>query len=255
MPAFARYLGIDYSGAATPESKLPGLRVYCADAQAPPRELRPPHGHWSRRALALYLEQLLSEPVPTLAGIDHGFSFPLDYFQRYQLSSWDHFLADFARHWPTAAPAATVQQFRTSNPRSGDARSRRLAEFQCQAKSVFHFDVQGSVAKSTHAGLPWLLHLRRALGPRLHVWPFDGWHIPPGRSVLAEVYPRVCLTECPNSEPTPDQRDACAVAAWLQKLDQQGTLETRLQPALEPNQYATACLEGWILGVAPPSAR
>jgi hypothetical protein len=27
------------------------------------------------------------------------------------------------------------------------------------AKSVFHFDVPGSVAKSTHAGLPWLRYL------------------------------------------------------------------------------------------------
>ena len=29
-----------------------------------------------------------------------------------------------------------------------------------EAKSVFHFDVQGSVAKSTHAGLPWIKALR-----------------------------------------------------------------------------------------------
>ena len=30
MPAFCRYIGIDYSGAETPESSLKGLRVYCA---------------------------------------------------------------------------------------------------------------------------------------------------------------------------------------------------------------------------------
>lgn len=28
MPAFARYIGIDYSGAETPRSALKGLRVY-----------------------------------------------------------------------------------------------------------------------------------------------------------------------------------------------------------------------------------
>ena len=37
-----------------------------------------------------------------------------------------------------------------------------------RAKSVFHFDVQVSVAKSTHAGLPWLRYLRQQLGGRVH---------------------------------------------------------------------------------------
>ena len=30
IPSFARYIGIDYSGAETPRSSLPGLRVYMA---------------------------------------------------------------------------------------------------------------------------------------------------------------------------------------------------------------------------------
>ena len=32
--------------------------------------------------------------------------------------------------------------------------------------------------KSTHAGLPWLLQLRKQAGDRTHFWPFDGWRIP-----------------------------------------------------------------------------
>ena len=36
-----------------------------------------------------------------IAGIDHGFSFPLACFGRYGLASWPEFLADFVRHWPT----------------------------------------------------------------------------------------------------------------------------------------------------------
>jgi hypothetical protein len=41
--------------------------------------------------------------IPTLVGIDHGFSFPLAYFERYRLSSnWQDFL-DFQHHWPTDA--------------------------------------------------------------------------------------------------------------------------------------------------------
>jgi hypothetical protein len=49
--------------------------------------------------------------------------------------------------------------------------------------------VPGSVAKSTHAGIPWLRYLRRHLAERVNFWPFDGWEIPPERSALVEVYP------------------------------------------------------------------
>jgi hypothetical protein len=59
-----------------------------------------------------------------------------------------------------------------------DFRWRRLTEERSgSAKSVFHFDVQGSVAKSTHAGIPWLRFIRQPLGKRVHFWPFDGWDV------------------------------------------------------------------------------
>ena len=58
----------------------------------------------------------------------------------------------------------------------GSARWRRLTEERARgAKSVFHFDVQGAVAKSTHAGIPWLRFIRQQRGARVHFWPFDGW--------------------------------------------------------------------------------
>jgi hypothetical protein len=39
---------------------------------------------------------------PTLVGIDHGFSFPLRYFEVHGLKpDWTMFLDDFQRHWPT----------------------------------------------------------------------------------------------------------------------------------------------------------
>lgn len=40
-PAFDRYIGIDYSGAKTLTSSLPGLRVYLADHASPPSEVLP----------------------------------------------------------------------------------------------------------------------------------------------------------------------------------------------------------------------
>jgi hypothetical protein len=57
-----------------------------------------------------------------------------------------------------------------SAARLGNARWRRLTEDRAgSAKSVVHFEVHGSVAKSTHAGFPWLRFLRQRLGGRLLV--------------------------------------------------------------------------------------
>ena len=91
----------------------------------------------------------------------------------------------------------------------GNARWRRLTEERAGGgKSVFHFDVQGSVAKSTHAGIPWLRFIRQRLGERVHFWPFDGWSVPPNCSVVAEVYPALRSRTFPTAGLTPDQQDA-----------------------------------------------
>jgi hypothetical protein len=72
----------------------------------------------------------------------------------------------------------------------GGARWRRLTEERAgNPKSIFHFDVQRLVAKSTNFGIPWLRFIRQRIGERVHFWPFDGWDISAGRSVIAEVYP------------------------------------------------------------------
>jgi hypothetical protein len=192
MAAFSRYIGIDYSGAETPEASLKGLRVYCAVGESAANEVPPPPSprkYWTRRGIAHWLAARLAEDVPTIVGIDHGFSFPLRYFEAHQLApDWPTFLEDFQRHWPTDAEHTYVDFVRdgaagNGAARTGNARWRRVTEQRAgSAKSVFHFDVQGSVAKSTHAGIPWLLYLRRLFGAGLHFWPFDG-----GRS------PRECL--------------------------------------------------------------
>jgi len=259
---FERYLGIDYSGAATPTSGLPGLRVYEAAGTSAPVEVRPPAGpsrHWTRRGLADWLALRLREAPRTLVGIDHGFSFPLRYFESHRLPrDWPAFLEDFQRHWPTDADGVRVDFVRDGRlgngaARSGDTRWRRLAEERAgAAKSVFHFDVQGSVAKSTHSGLPWLRHLRRSLGDRVHFWPFDGWAIPEGRSAVAEVYPSLWSRRFARAERGPDQHDAFAVAESLRRADLDGSLATWLDPPLLPAERARAEIEGWILGVLAP---
>ena len=259
QPAFIRYIGIDYSGAETPKSSLKGLRVYLADRALPPEEVLPPPSprkYWTRRGIAEWLVEYLAEDVPTLVGIDHGFSFPLRYFEVHHLSpDWPSFLDDFQRHWPTDADNTYVDFIRdglrgNGAGRTGNARWRRLTEERAgSAKSVFHFDVPGSVAKSTHAGIPWLLYLRQQLGARVHFWPFDGWTIPPGKSAIAEVYPALWKHAYTPAGRTPDQHDAYSVAATLQQADHDGRLPAFLNPSLLPHEQAVAKVEGWILGV------
>ncbi len=56
--AFARYIGIDYSGAQTPTASLKGLRIYLAEDDAVPVEVPPPPSprkYWTRRGVAVSL--------------------------------------------------------------------------------------------------------------------------------------------------------------------------------------------------------
>lgn len=164
MSQFRNYIGIDYSGAKTPTESLKGLRVYATNDAENPVEVMPPPGpkHYGKRqAVAEYLVAYLSCAEPTLVGIDHGFSFALPYFERHGIRpDWDAFLDDFWEHWPTDDEHVYVDFVRygvcgKGAARQGDRHWRRLTELRANsAKSVFHFDCPGSVAKSTHAGIP-----------------------------------------------------------------------------------------------------
>ncbi|MEL6267528.1 MAG: hypothetical protein AAFR52_18100 [Pseudomonadota bacterium] len=260
---FERCIGIDYSGAATAETSLKGLRLYQAIGEDDPREVPPPPGprkYWTRRALAHWLTEALTGSPPTIVGIDHAFSFPMRYFERHGLApDWPGFLDDFCAYWPTDRPDTYVSFIRDGSVGNGAARTgarrwRRLTEEATgSAKSVFHFDVQGTVAASTHAGLPWLRQLRTAR-PGLHFWPFDGWTPPAGASVIAEVYPRLWRARYPEEGRTADQHDAYAIARWLNDSDRQGTLAAALAAPGPAQIAATARVEGWILGAAWPPA-
>ena len=256
---FEHYVGIDYSGAETATSSLKGLRVYVAERESPPEEVPPPPSrkkYWTRRGIAEWLVTGLRGASATLVGIDHGFSFPLRYFETHFLEpDWATFLDDFRRHWPTDGDHVYVDFVRNGAvgkgaSRAGNPRWKRLTEKRAgSAKSVFHFDVQGQVAKSTHAGIPWLPYLRRELGSQVHFWPFDGWNIPAGMSAVVEVYPSLWSRGFPRNDRTADQHDAYSTAEWLRRADRDGTLDEFLQPSLKPAERTVAEVEGWILGV------
>ena len=71
MPQFNRYIGIDYSGAVTPESSCKGLRVYVAEGTGTPEQIQPPSSprrHWTRRGLAAEYNQI-GHPLQSNAGM------------------------------------------------------------------------------------------------------------------------------------------------------------------------------------------
>jgi hypothetical protein len=146
VPHFERYIGIDYSGAVTPDSSCKGLRVYVAEGSGTPEQVllpKHPQKFWTRRGLAEWLCNELGKDTPTLVGIDHGFSFPIEYFDKYGLPrDWPNFLLDFQKHWPTHEPNVYIDFIRDGHigqcsKRMGEKTWLRLTErWTATAKSV-----------------------------------------------------------------------------------------------------------------------
>jgi hypothetical protein len=255
--AFDLHIGINYSGAGTPTSRSAQLQVYAVAGGRGPGPVTTPaapvgqHWNWNRREIAEWLIDLAKSGTRSIAVIDHAFSFPISYLVRYGLEDWDQFLDDFCRHWPTDEPHTYVDFVRDTNPpRTGSGDEFRLVEMRTRsAKSVFRFEGHACVAKSTHAGIPWLRKVRREVGQGVHFWPFDGRDIPQDRSVLAEVDPSLVINRYPKQERTVHQHAAYSVARWLFEADRQGALDRFFHPPLTDEERRMADREGWILGV------
>lgn len=261
------FIGIDYSGAQSPTSRLKALQVYAArPGTAPEKQSSPTRSNngqqvnWTRKEIAHHLIGMAKRGERFLAGIDHGFSLPLAYFDRYRLGDWPAFLADFVNYWPTDDDHVYVDFVRKGvlqrdggpapGLRVGKPNELRLCErWTSSAKSVFLFDVQGAVAKSTHAGIPWLKRMRDAAGDRIHFWPFDGWTPEEGKAVIVEVYPSIFRNRYDKDGRSADEQDASAVARWLAESSARGILGRYFEPPLTLPERGVAAREGWIFGV------
>ena len=270
---FQRYIGIDYSGADERPRRPPGLAVCCAVGNSEPKVVPtyvPGARNWKRAEIATWLVKRLRESsIPTLVGIDHGFSFPIDYFDYYKLpkKEWVLFLEDFAKYWtigekyPTVATRWKEQEAlkRDGQPdghRLGDKDWFRLTDrFSRASSSVFDFHAMGrDVAHSTHAGLPWLLEIRRLLGADLsavNFWPYDKWDITLGQSAVVEVYPALWNRRFDTvyHDSGGHKHDAWCVSKWMSKTDRNGILQQYFRPRLTDEQTNLAETEGWIFGV------
>jgi hypothetical protein len=254
---FDHFIGIHYSGAEAADSPLGALQVYMASPRGEPRMIPRMTGpalstRWSRQDLARWLASRLADKERVIVGIDHPFSFPVRYFERNCLDDWDAFLDDFCHWWKTDSPHLGVDECRRNNPRTGLPNEMRLTDLWAGAmRSVFLFHGHGATAGVTHAGLPWLRFLRRhpKLQNRLHFWPFDGFEVPPHRSVIVEVYPPILRRRYRVDNRMPHQQDAFAVASWLRDMSEGQVLERYFDVPLLEAEDAVARREGWILGV------
>lgn len=252
MSTFGRYVGIDYSGRGKPAYAYREIQVYVAtEGNTPTKQRRPDkNANWSRESLAEWLLKILAEPAPTIVGIDHAFSLPIEFLESHDIGNWDEFLIEFCKHWPT--DKQEVKDLREGNQFLGKPSMTRLTDNRApNAKNVFRFGFHGEVATSTHAGIPWLKYLRGRLGSRVHLWPFDGFDSPVGKSVVAEVYPRLFRRwygDPPKGGNT-DKYDAWMVCNWLRDNDRKGRLSEHFDLSLSRSERAIVQIEGWMLGL------
>ena len=109
-----------------------------------------PRKYWTRRGIAEWLVEKLSEDAPTLVGIDHGFSFPLRYLGAIRSTA----LQSAKRPRRSASPARPSTKPRTpcrlvgspvccqvgAAPVSSDARTLSRSAIRAPAKPALDWD-------------------------------------------------------------------------------------------------------------------
>lgn len=127
---------------------------------------------------------------------------------------------------------------------------RRAVEARVpRAQPCWKLFTTGSVGGQALLGIARLERLRRLLGPRAQVWPFEtGWSAGAAPILLAEIYPSL-LPPDPR-EPVKDAGQVRAVAARLAALGAAGRLDPLFArpPDLDDDRAALR-EEAWILGV------
>lgn len=256
------FVGIDYSGEGNPTHSC-ACAVYEIDPVGngrcvPPERAGKPTGHagWHRRELARWLLRELEVPGRRIiVGIDHCFSLPISYFNLPPaLRNWDALLVEVTRTWRTLAAKSEVRNTVGNDPRGGSSSEYRMAEqWAHTAKSAFDFGGVG-VAHSTHAGIPFLLWLRKKCKSPVHFWPFDGFAAVPDKHLIVEAYPALWSRRFIKPPGTSEhQRDAFFIAQWLYEVNTRGLLDDYVDLPrvlrLTASEQDQVMKEGWIIGV------
>jgi len=208
IPAFPRFIAIDWSGARG--KRYAGIAVAeCRDGDSAPALVDGPGGWWSRTAVFGWLRSELARE-PALVGIDCAFSLPFAMAARgfpgreaTVFDLWDAVEEvcagepDFGGG-PFAVHPLHGAGFWHGGPQPDWYKDpHRATEWACRADGLGHpqspYKLIGSrqVGKGALAGMRVLRALRAALPERLAVWPFED--PVPGGSVMVEIYPRLFL--------------------------------------------------------------
>lgn len=208
VPAFPRFIAIDWSGATG--KRYAGIAVAECGAEGPPRIVAPTDRLWTRSAVFAWLLESL-ERGPALVGIDCAFSLPFAVAGRYfpdpgaatVFDLWDRVEAvagaepDFAGGGFAAHPDYGTDFWRAGTQPDWYRDPHRLTERVCRAdgygspQSPYKLIGARQVGKGGLAGMRMLRALRQATPERVSVWPFDPPR--PGMSVFCEIYPRLFL--------------------------------------------------------------
>ena len=206
LPAFNRFIGVDWSGARGP--RLPGLQV--AEAQSgrsAPRLVPCPDGkHWTRAAFVAWIVESMQMPDRVLVGFDFAFSFPridrgsffpgvsdspenaTDLWQRVECICRDSegfYAAPFVENTPYSAYFQGGDRYE---------RRQRLTDRHCleaglgRPESIFRLVGPAQVAKGSLAGMRVLRHLSQAVA-QLSIWPFEPVPREKAAAVAVEMYP------------------------------------------------------------------
>lgn len=268
---FERWVGIDWSGAATRSERV-NLAVARGDSRELELELvHPPSAKrkWTRNEALDFLFELLKHPEPHLIGVDAAFGFPAGFARAWiGVEDWTAMVKEFGRlereHGRARDVAAAINgQFEGGPFRFNESRNDRrfylahdVAYFRQtdlltpQCLSAFYMGSGAAVGFHTITFLACLSELIEARERRevdFQVWPFEGGLR--GVHTFAEVYP--ALLEAPDGtgELSGDERDAMKIVHFLreghyvfeiQSFNMGRHLDFRLE-----EQIAS---EGWILG-------
>lgn len=239
---FDRFLGVDWSGAATRSAQ----NVYVAEAvrSAAGAHVRSLVRARDRAAVERFLAGGELEPAPgwddgrplpeppgagvrTLAGLDFAFGFPVRFEHPARGRDWSWAdLAALARELDErggedgqASVRAALRarddlrgQFRLGAGQGAVTAHKRATDVAVGGSSVFHLIGSSQVGTGSICGIAMLSRLRRRC-PEVAVWPFAGdGAAAVARTVLVEVFPRLWLG--PRLRKSELSQRAAQVTAW-----------------------------------------
>jgi hypothetical protein len=208
IPAFDRFVGVDWSGARG--RHYSGIAVAeCRAGTGAPELVEPPAKRWRRtdfvdrmatqaglgERLLVGIDCAFALPAPmanTLLGDDYSAPALWEYIDGHCAEAEDFFGGPFAVH------DSHRSYFWHDGPRpAGFAELHRATEYACRAaglgapESPLKLVGARQVGKGGLAGMRVLHALKMRLGSRFAVWPFD----PPGDAdiVCIELYPRLFM--------------------------------------------------------------